>query len=94
MSPTPKGGAGRTLWPLYAARLYRQGAQLVFPLYTQIVRALEAVPGDLVLVRVHLPFVTFRVCRPDMSVPLHFLDEGVVPPTYRELLAEIAKAMT
>lgn len=93
MSLTRNGGAGETLHPLYAVRLWRMGRQLVFPLYVAMVDALQAKPGDLVLVRVHLPFVTFRIANPDLSLPVPRFQPWELPPTYREVLAEIAKAI-
>ena len=93
MSLTRNGGAGETLHPLYACRLWRAGRQLVFPLYTAVIDAIGARPGDLVLVRIHLPFVTFRIANPELSIPVPRFERFELPPTYREILEEIAKAM-
>jgi hypothetical protein len=93
VSLTRNGGAGEKLYPLFACRLYAHGRQLVFPLYTMLVQAIGATPGDLVLVRVHLPFVTFRIANPDLALPIMRFDHDQLPPTYREVLEEIAKAI-
>lgn len=55
--------------PLYAARVWRMGQSIVFPLYKAVCDALRARPGDLLLVWVHPPFLTIRLadignCRP------------------------------
>lgn len=93
MSVTRNGGAGETLWPLYAVRIYKQGNQLVFPIYKQVVAALEAKAGDLLLVRVHLPYVTFRIAHASLAMPVEHFDPAQLPPTYAELLAEIGKLL-
>lgn len=93
MSDTQYGGAGKTLWPLYAARLYLHGQQLIFPLYRSIVSTLEAKPGDLVLVRVHLPYVTFRIAHASLAMPIEHFDREQLPPDYKELLAEIGRLL-
>lgn len=87
------GGAGKVLHPLYAVRLWRMSSQLVFPLYMAVVDALQAKPGDLVLVRVHLPYVTFRIANPELSLPVPQFQPWELPPTYRDLIAEILKAI-
>lgn len=68
------------------------GKQLVFPLYTSIIEHLDAHAGDLLLVRVHLPYVTFRIARPDVNMPIPQFDECDLPPSYRELLLELLKS--
>lgn len=69
------------------------GKQLVFPLYTSVVAALDARPGDLVLIRVHLPFVTFRIANPDLTMPVPRFNHDELPPSYRELLQYIAESI-
>lgn len=68
------------------------GKQLVFPLYTSIIEHLGAHAGDLLLVRVHLPYVTFRIANPDLAMPIPQFDECDLPPSYRELLLELLKS--
>jgi len=86
-------GPSKELHPLYACRLWRQGRQLIFPLYDAVIQALGAKAGDLLLVRVHLPFVTFRIANPDLTMPVPRFNHDELPPSYRELLAEVAKAI-
>lgn len=81
------------LHALYACRLWSHGKQLMFPLYTSIIAALGAKAGDLVLVRVHLPFVTFRIANPDLTMPVPRFNHDELPPDYRELLLTIAEAI-
>ena len=93
MSATQTGGPFKGLHALYAARLWQHGKQLIFPLYTSIIDALGARPGDLVLVRVHLPFVTFRIVNPDLTMPVPRFNHEELPPSYRELLQFIAESI-
>lgn len=86
-------GPSPALHPLYATRLWAHGKQLVFPLYDAMIKALSARAGDLVLVRVHLPFVTFRIANPDLSMPIPRFSPEELPPSYAELLIEVAKAI-
>lgn len=93
MSTTQHGGVSSSVHPLYAARLWAHGKQLIFPIYTAIIDALQARPGDLVLVRVHLPFVTFRIANPDLTMPVPRFNHDELPPSYRELLQIIAESI-
>lgn len=93
MSDSRQGGPFAGLHALYACRLWKHGAQLMFPLYSSIVAALTAKPGDLVLVRVHLPFVTFRIANPDLSMPIPRFNHEELPPSYRELLQILAESI-
>lgn len=93
MSSTQHGGVFRGLHALYAARLWTHGKQLIFPLYTSIIDAIGARPGDLVLVRVHLPFVTFRIANPDLTMPIPRFNGEDLPPSYRELLQILAESI-
>lgn len=68
--------------PLYAVRLWRMGKSLVFPLYTAVANALHAEQGDLLLVRVHPPYITMRVGRPDSLMPVEQFTENELPPEW------------
>jgi len=81
------------LHPLYAARLWRMGKSLVFPLYEAVIAALDCKPGDLVLVRVHLPYITFRIAHPDLAMPIPRFTASELPPSYAELLKDIAERL-
>ncbi len=79
-----------TPYPLFAARIWRMGKSVVFPLAQMLMQALEAHPGDLVLVRVHLPYVTFRIANPDLTLPVTRFTAAELPPSYQELMKELA----
>jgi antitoxin component of MazEF toxin-antitoxin module len=79
-----------TVYPLFAARIWRMGASVVFPLAKMLMQALDAKPGDLVLVRVHLPYVTFRIANPDLTLPVPRFRPEELPPSYADLLKELA----
>lgn len=93
MSLSAEPGPYKGLHALYACRLWRMGKQLVFPLYTSVIEALGARPGDLVLIRVHLPFVTFRIANPDLTLPAPRFTGEDLPPSYRELLQILAESI-
>lgn len=93
MDPIERSGPFGGLHALYAMRLWRMGKQLVFPLYSSIIAAMGARAGDLILVRVHLPFVTFRIANPDLTMPVPRFNHDELPPSYRELLEYIARSI-
>jgi hypothetical protein len=66
--------------PLYAARVWQMGKSVVFPLYKAVLDAIGAKAGDLVLVRVHPPYVTFRIAQPDKAVPASSFTSRELPP--------------
>lgn len=78
-----------TEYPLFAARIWRMGSSVVFPLAKMLMQALDAQPGDLVLVRVHLPYVTFRIANPDLTLPVPRFRPEELPPSYAELVKEL-----
>ena len=56
-------------------------------------QALDAHPGDLVLVRIHLPYVTFRIANPDLTLPVPRFTPAELPPSYAELMRELGAAV-
>jgi hypothetical protein len=76
-------------YPLFAARIWKMGSSVVFPLAKMLMDALEARPGDLVLIRVHLPYITFRIANPEKNFPLPSFTAEELPPSYRQLLKSI-----
>lgn len=72
----------KELHPLYAARIWQMGKSVVFPLYAAVMEAIGAKAGDLVLVRVHPPYVTFRVANPKGAVPTEGFDPAELPPLW------------
>lgn len=71
----------QTVHPLYSARIWKMGNSIVFPLYKAVMEALGAKVGDLLLVRVHLPYVTFRLAVPDRILPTDNFEPAELPPT-------------
>jgi hypothetical protein len=68
--------------PLYAARIWKWGKSTVFPLYSAVCDAIRAVPGDLLLVRVHPPSITLRVAHPEQVMPVEQFTEEELPPPW------------
>ena len=76
------GQMSDTPHPLYAARIWQMGKSVVFPLYKAALEAIGAKPGDLVLVRVHPPYITFRIAHPDRAVPVSTFHPDDLPPEH------------
>ena len=68
--------------PLYAVRLWKHGNTTIFPIYHAVLKALNAVVGDLMLVRVHPPYITLRVARPESLMPVEQFTEADLPPQW------------
>jgi hypothetical protein len=68
--------------PLYAARIWQMGKSVVFPIYSAVCRAIRAVPGDLLLVRVHPPYITLRVAHPEQVMPVEQFTDEELPPAW------------
>jgi hypothetical protein len=65
--------------PMYAARLWRMGKSIVFPLYAAVVDVLRAQPGDLFLIWVHPPFITLRLADLGAMRPIdHFQQDDLL----------------
>ena len=69
-------------YPLYAARVWKWGKSTVFPLYSAVLAAIHCVPGDLLLVRVHPPYITLRVARPESVMPVEQFTDAELPPSW------------
>ncbi len=54
----------------YVAPVWRMGKSVVVPLYKLLTRALGILPGDLLLMRVHPPYVTFRLLNVKEQMPV------------------------
>lgn len=64
---------GPKLHALYVVKPWRTGAQVVFPIYDVVLSAIGFDKRDtkeLLIARVHAPWVTFRVARPERVFPL------------------------
>jgi hypothetical protein len=68
--------------PLYLVKIWRMGNSICFPLYKALLQAIHASPDDLLLIRVHPPFVTFRVAHPDSLMPTERFTVEDLPPTW------------
>ena len=68
--------------PLYAARVWKWGKSTVFPLYSAVLAAMHCVPGDLLLVRVHPPYITLRVAHPESVMPVEQFTDAELPPSW------------
>lgn len=67
---------------LFAGRIWRMGKSVVFPLPKLLMNALGARPNDLVMCRVHPPYVTFRVANPDTIIPVEQFGSEELPPSW------------
>jgi len=70
----------RELSPIYLARIWKQGTNCVFPLPKLLLKLLGARPGQKVIIRVHSPYVTFRVLHPDDVIPVGAFTTAELPP--------------
>jgi antitoxin component of MazEF toxin-antitoxin module len=67
---------------LFACRVWRMGKSVVFPLPKLLMNAINAKPNDLIICRVHPPYVTFRVASPDGAIPLERFEREDLPPSW------------
>ncbi len=74
--------------PLYAARLWRMGKSIVFPLYAAVVDALRAQPGDLFLIWVHPPFITVRLADLGAMRPIDHFSQDALLDSWRGVEGE------
>ena len=68
--------------PLYLVKIWKMGSSVVFPLYRRLLKELHASPDDLLLIRVHPPYVTFRIAHPEQVMPVERFEEGDLPPSW------------
>ena len=68
--------------PLYLVKIWRMGSSVVFPLYKALLEALHATPDDLLIIRVHPPYVTFRVAHPEQIMPVERFEEADLPTSW------------
>ena len=68
--------------PLYAVRLWTWGKGIVLPVYAAVLEALHAKAGDLMLVRVHPPYITLRVVHPETLMPVEQFTDRELPPSW------------
>jgi hypothetical protein len=68
------------------------GKSVVFPLYKDVMNAIGAEPGSLILVKVHPPYVSFRVVRPGEDIPVYRNDIAGLEHAVQEFEAHQRKA--
>jgi hypothetical protein len=67
------------------------GKSSVFPVCRELMAAMSASEGDLVLVRVHLPYVTFRLAGTERNLPVNTFTPEELPPDPDTLRASTVK---
>jgi antitoxin component of MazEF toxin-antitoxin module len=67
---------------LFSGRIWKMGSSIVFPLPKMLREALNAKPDDLVIMRVHPPYVTFRVAIPEATIPVERFEREDLPPSW------------
>lgn len=70
------------LHALFTGRIWRMGASIVFPLPKALREAISARPGELIIMRVHPPYVTFRVAQPGAIIPVDRFEPEDLPPAW------------
>ena len=78
----PANGEARKLYPLYTVMTWRVGNGVVFPLHQVVREALGVRPGDLLIARVHGPYLTIRRAQPERAIPIDTFGPEVLPPSW------------
>lgn len=71
--------------PLYVLRPWKTGEHIMLPLYRPVLRILGydfQNDNELLIIRVHPPFVTFRVAHPPQIFPLTDVELAAMPPAW------------
>jgi hypothetical protein len=69
-------------YPLWVIPIWNWGGSVVLPL-TKTVRAkLGAMRGDVLIARIHGPYLTLRVARPEKVIPVDDFGPEVLPPSW------------
>ena len=69
-------------YPLYTLPLWGWGHSVVFPMYKAVLAALGARPGDILIARLHPPYLTIRLARPERIIPIDTFGPEVLPPSW------------
>jgi len=80
--PLPNQKPKRDPSPIYIARIWQLGNSVVFPLGKLLRDAIGARINQKVLIRVHPPYVTFRLVDPDELIPVGGFTTGELPPVW------------
>jgi hypothetical protein len=67
---------------LFCVKIAQWGRSTVISLHSRMLEAIGAKVGDLLLVRVHPPYVTFRVAHPEAQIPVGTFTEKDLPPAW------------
>ncbi len=68
--------------PLYTARCWKSGASWCIVVPRDVRKALKLLPGDLVIMRLHEPYVTIRRGDADAFMPLSKMKLEDMPPAW------------
>ena len=55
---------------------------MVFPMYKAVLAALGARPGDILIARLHPPYLTIRLAHPERIIPIDTFGPEVLPPSW------------
>lgn len=67
---------------LFCVRVAQWGRSTVISLLPAMLEAMGGKVGDLLLVRVHPPYVTFRVAHPEAQIPVGQFHADDLPPAW------------
>jgi hypothetical protein len=79
-------------YPLYVVKPWRVGTQRTFPLYKALLENLDFDldnPDEMLIIRVHPPYLTMRVAKPERLVPIENWDPAVLPPAWPHTRAKV-----
>lgn len=71
--------------PLYVVKPWRMQKRLLFPLYDVVLEALHFdvdKPDELLICRLHPPYLTMRVAHPERIMPLNAFSIDALPPAW------------
>jgi hypothetical protein len=61
---------------------WRVGNGVVFPLFKVVREALHWHPGELLIARIHVPYLTLRLAQPERYIPIDQFGPEVLPPSW------------
>jgi len=68
--------------PIYTTKLTKSGNSWVLSIERDLREALGLVPGDIIVMRLHAPYVTLRRAVPEREIPLTDLNPACFPPSW------------
>ncbi len=78
--PNPNGKP--LLYVVHTLPIYQWGNSVVMPLYKGWREAIGAHVGDLLIARLHPPYITIRVAHPERLIPIGTFGPEVLPPSW------------